>query len=657
MNKNLFSNKTNKLVRNFSLKEKFWGKSKIKNNADNIRIESLSFSQQQMWIIDQMRPENHAYNLPVAYRLKGELNIAILEKSFNEIIKRHETLRTAFGLIDNQPKQLIHAEYLIKIKTINLSDYSNQELESQLNNSIRAEVTRPFDLTKLPLIRAIVFKLSKDEYIFLLNIHHIITDGWSTTIILTELSELYNNYLKGIPPKLPDLPIQYSDYVNWQLQKSWDPSYDEQLKYWKEQLDGELPNLELLSHKQRPPVQSLNGSNEYFFLPKDLTQKIQSIGIKNGCSFFMTMLAMFQVFLNKYTGIDDIIIGTPISDRPRKIDQNLIGNFLNIVALRTNLSFNRDFTSLLQHCQKITLNALKNHDLPFEKIVEHLRIERDPSRNPVFQIMLQVFPKYSFGFSGLTISPFNFDLCYSQFDLSLHLYQVEDGYNCRFEYDTDLFDSEFIKRMTSNFKKLINEIISDPLKNLDEYSIISDDEIRLLNNWNETDTLFSEGKCFYQLFEEQVEKRNNCIAVKYSNDHLTYDELNSRANKLANYLIKRGTQKNSIVGIIIDRSINMLVGLLAVMKAGAAYIPLDPSFPKERLEYIVKDSGINILLTEKKNDTIISTFQMNSIYIDSEWEIINKEDEKNIKSCPNFFGPNVCYLYFRVHGESERSND
>ena len=230
MNKNLFSNK---LVQNFSLKEKILGKRKIKNNADNIRIEPLSFSQQQMWIIDQMRPENHAYNLPVAYRLKGDLNIAILEKSFNEIIKRHETLRTAFGLIDNQPKQLIHAEYLIKIKTINFSNYSNQELKTQLNNSIRAEVTRPFDLTKLPLIRAIVFKLSKDEYIFLLNIHHIITDGWSTTIIFTELSELYNNYLKGIPPKLPDLPIQYSDYVNWQLQKNWDPSYDEQSKYWK----------------------------------------------------------------------------------------------------------------------------------------------------------------------------------------------------------------------------------------------------------------------------------------------------------------------------------------------------------------------------------------------------------------------------------------
>ena len=540
MNKNHFSNIKNKFVQNFSLsklttkrKEKIWSKSRVNNIADNIRIEPLSFSQQQMWIIDQMRPGNHAYNLPVGFQLKGDLIIEILEKSLNEIIKRHETLRTTFGLIDNQPKQLIHPECLIKIKTIDLSGYFNQEIEIQLNNSIREEVTTPFDLTELPLIRAKIFKLSEDENIFLLNIHHIITDGWSTAIIFGELSKLYNNYLNGCTEKLPDLPIQYSDYVNWQLQKNWNPSYDEQLEYWKEQLDGELPNLELLSYKQRPPVQSLNGSNEYFFLSKDLTQKIQSIGVKKGCSFFMTMLAVFQVFLNRYTGINDIIIGTPVSNRPRKSDENLIGNFLNIVALRNNLSDCPDFTSLLKHSQKITLDALKNRDLPFEKIVEHLRIERDLSRNPVFQVMIQVLPKYSFELSNLTISSFNFDLCYSQFDLSLHLYQVEDGYNCRFEYDTDLFDSGFIRRMTSNFKKLSNEIISDPLKNLNEYSVISEDEFKLLKSWNETDTLFPEEKCFYQLFEEQAEKRYDYTAAKFSNDYLTYAELNSRANKLA----------------------------------------------------------------------------------------------------------------------------
>ena len=628
MNKILFSKKINKL-RNISLKEVL-SKSKIKNGTDNIIIAPLSFSQQQMWVIDQMQPGNHAYNLPVGFLLEGNLNVEILEKSFNEIIRRHDTLRTTFGLIDNQPKQIIHPECFIKIKTISLLSYSNEELEIRLNNSIREEVIQPFDLTKLPLIRVIIFKLSKDENIFLLNIHHIITDGWSTSILFRELSELYNNYLNGNAEKLPDLPIQYTDYVNWQLQKSWNPSYDAQLEYWKNQLSGDLPTLNL-SHKQRSPVQSLNGSNEYFFLPEDLIQKIQAIGIKKGCSFFMSMLAVFQVFLNKYTGIDDIIIGTPLSNRPRKIDESLIGNFLNIVALRNNLSNCPDYTSLLQRSQKITLEALKNHDLPFETVVEHLISERDLSRNPVFQVMLQVLPKYSFELPNLIISHFNFDLCYSQFDLSLHLYQVEGGYNCRFEYNTDLFDREFIKRMVSNFKKIISEIITDPLRNLKEYSIISEDEIRHLDSWNKTDTLFSEEKCFHQLFEEQAAKRYDQIAVKYSNDYLRYGELNSRANKLANYLIKKGVQKGSTVGIIIDRSINMLIGLLSVMKAGAAYIPLDPSFPKDRLKYIVEDSGINILLTEKKLKTLVSTFEISSIYIDSEWGIINKEEEKDIK--------------------------
>ena len=308
MNKNTFSNKTNKLIRNFSLKEKILSKSLIKNSAAKTRIESLSFSQQQMWVIDQMRPGNHAYNLPIGIRLKGALNTEIFEKSLNEIIKRHEILRTTFGLVHDQPKQLIHPVCEIKIKLIDLSEYTDQELEIQLNGSILKEVTKPFDLTKLPLIRAIIFKISNDENIFILNIHHIITDGWSTAVIFSELSEFYNNYLNAGNGKFPDLPIQYSDYLMCQLEESWNPSYNEQLDYWTKQLGGISPSPKLFSHKQRPPIQSLNGSNEYFFLPKDLTQNIQSIGIKNGCSFFMTMLAMFQVVLNKYTGIDDIII-------------------------------------------------------------------------------------------------------------------------------------------------------------------------------------------------------------------------------------------------------------------------------------------------------------------------------------------------------------
>ena len=630
MNKNTFSDKTNNFPGRFSLKDNIFGKSKTGSSAVNCRIEPLSNSQKQMWIIDQMRPGNHAYNLPIGIRLKGDLNIEIFEKSLNEIIKRHEILRTTFGLIDDQPKQLIHPECVIKIKIIDLSDYTGQELDIQLHNSVLKEVTKPFDLTKLPLIRAIVFKISDDENVFILNIHHIVTDGWSTTVIYRELSEFYNSYLKGDAGELPDLPIQYSDYAKWHLCENWNPAFEEQFDYWKEQLDGISPNPIPLSDKQRPTIQSLNGSNEYFFLPKDLTQKIQSIGIKQGCSFFMTMLAVFQLFLSKYTGLDDIIIATPVSNRPRKIDRDIIGNFLNSVALRNNLTDCPDFNSLLHHCQKITFNALRHRDLPFEKIVEHLRIERDLSSNPIFQVMLQVFPKYSIELTNLTISTFNFDLGYSQFDLSLHLYQVEDGYHGRFEFNTDLFDREFIKRMASNFTKLVNEIISDPLKKLDEYTIISDDEIKLLNSWNETDTPFPEEKCIHKLFEEEVIRRYDHIAVKYSNDYLTYGELNAKANKLANYLIKKGIQKDSVVGIIIDRSINMLVSLLAVMKAGAAYIPLDPSFPKERLQYIVKDSGIKILITEEKLKTFVSDFQTNSIYIDSEWELINKEDEKNI---------------------------
>lgn len=631
MSQNISSNKIYTPCQDVPLNQKDWDRIKINEIPDNIRIAPLSFSQQQIWIIEQMQPGNYAYNLPVCFLLKGKLNVEILENSFNEIINRHETLRTTFGLIKDQPKQLVHPEFFIKIKRINLENLSSEELENQLNKLIHEEVTRPFDLLTLPLIRVALIKLSDDENILVLNLHHIISDGWSMGLVFRELSELYNNYLNGTNIKLPELPVQYSDYAKWQLQKNWEPSYDEQLNFWAKQLDGELPILELPFNKPRPGIQALSGSNEFFFLSKDLTQKIQSIGIKKGCTFFMTMLASFQVFLSKYSGMTDIIIGTPISNRPRETDENLIGNFLNIIPLRNNLSDNPDFISLLQRTQKITLEALKNRDLPFEKTVEHLKVKRDLSRNPLFQVMLQVLPKYSFELLNLQIHPFNFDLGYSQFDLSLHLYQVEDGYSCRIEYDTDLFESITIKRMVSNFEKLINEIITDPLKNINDYSVVSENEIRLLNNWNETETLFSQDKCFSKLFEEQVERRSNEIAVIYSDEYITYAELNSRANKLANCLIKKGIKKGAVVGICTDRSINMLVGLIAILKIGAAYIPLDPSFPRERLNFIMKDSDIKVLLTENKLFELISSFQIDSIYIDSEWEIINQEEYKNLE--------------------------
>lgn len=617
--------------------DKLSHRNKINEINNKQRIEPLSFSQQQMWIIDQMQPGNHAYNLPVGFRLKGNLKVEILEKSFNEIIRRHETLRTTFSIIENQPRQLIHPECSIKIRRFNLDNLTSEELEKQLNKLIQEEVTQPFNLSSLPLIRVTVIKFADNENIFILNLHHIICDGWSLGIIFQELSEFYNSFYYGTTINLPELPIQYSEYVNWQLQKKWTPSYNEQLDFWTVQLDGVLPNLELPFDKRRPTVQSLNGSNEFFYLSKDLTQKIQSVGIKKGCTFFMTVLAAFQVFLSKYSGMDDIIIGTPVSNRPRKVDENIIGNFLNIVALRTDLSDNPDFASLLQRTQKIVLDALNNRDLPFENIVEYLKIKRDLSRNPVFQVMLQVLPKYSFELSNLQISNLNFDLGYSQFDLSLHLYQVEDGYNCRFEYNTDLFETSTIKRMESNFLFFLDELAGNPDRKISEISILNPEEIKLLHEWNNSEVIYEKDATIIELFEKQVDKDPSATAVKFGNDQITYRELNKRANQLANYLLKKGIKPGAVVGICIDRSISMVLGLLAIIKVGAAYLPLDPSFPKERLKYIVNDSQISVFLTEENLSELIYQFNVNPIYIDVEWETIcNESDTKpNIKLEPS----------------------
>jgi amino acid adenylation domain-containing protein len=602
-----------------------------KNLIDKLKIKvaPLSYSQLQMWIIDQMQPGNHAYNLPVAYRIKGNLNVEVLESSFNEIIKRHDSLRTTFALYKEQPVQLIHQEYSIRIETIDLGNIPVEECDNQISKLAYEEAIQPFDLSVLPLIRVVLLKIDEADNVLLLNLHHIISDGWSLGIIFRELSILYNNKLKEVIPDLPELADQYSDYVIWQLEKNWNPSYDDQLSFWKKQLEGVLPYTELPFDKQRPSVQSLNGSNEFFFLPNSLIQKVQSIGFKKGCTFYMTILAAFQAFLYKYSSGEDIIIGTPVSNRPRKVDQILIGNYVNILAIRANLEDNPDFPSLLQRTQKITIDALSNRDLPFEQIVEHLKIRRDPGRNPVFQVMLQVLPKSSFELSGLQITNVNFDLGYSQIDLSLHLYQQSDGYQCRIEYDTDLFESGTIKRMAANFQYFLNELVLNSDRKVSEIPLLDKEELsKLLLEWNNTlldttqDTLVS-------LFEKKVLEKKDYPAVQFGETTLSYNELNSRANLLADYLRKLKVSQETLIGVCIDRSVDMLVALLGILKAGAAYLPLDPSFPVERLSFITEDADISVMITQEHHDKIFPDFTGQIINIDKEWNDIKSGSDGN----------------------------
>ncbi len=594
---------------------------------DIVKTAPLSSSQKEMWIIDQMQPGNYAYNLSIAYRLTGDLNVKLLEHSFNNIIQRHEILRTTFSSANDHPLQYIHRNNVLKIKKMNCTNSGDGK--TGLNDLLRREVTRPFDISKLPLIRVTTIKLSSTENILLLSMHHIISDGFSLMILFEELSRLYNCSSNNPGNALPKLEYQYTDYVKLENEKNLSPPYDEQLNYWINQFNDQSGNLGLPLDKTRPSIQSPAGSNEFFVLPKTLIDKLNSIGISKGCTFYMTFLAAFQIFLSKYSDNDDIIVGSPLSNRP-DIAKNLIGNFLNVTALLNNISEYADFPSLLLNTRQVVLNTLKYRDLSFEKLVNALKIKRDLSRNPVFQVMLQILPKISFNLKDLEVTHLNFDLGYSQLDLSLHLYQTDDGYNCRLEYDTDLFDRNTIKRMIINFHYFLNELVKNPEIKLREISVINPKEkSRVINEWNNTQINYPQDITLTQLFEQQAAQTPDKFAIKFGDRKITYNELNRKANQLGKYLKSIGIGPGSIVGVCLDRSFEMVIGILGILKAGGAYLPVDPDQPAERIHYILEDACVKLILTLKKNDGIFNR-KNNLLLLDSDRDRISRFDSQNM---------------------------
>ena len=590
----------------------------------------LSFSQQQMWVIDQMSPGNPAYNLPVGYRIKSNLNIDALEKSFNEIIKRHETLRTTFTVEDDQPVQVVHSDLTIRINRIDISNLHDEERENRVSELASKEAVRSFDLSQLPLIRVSLFKLSEFEYILFINMHHTITDGWSVGVLLSELDQFYLHFTSGNSFQPSMLNVQYGDYSLWEGRNNSSDNYRNQLDFWINQLRGKLPTLELPCDKQRPSVQSFRGSNVFFNIPISLAEKLQALGSMEGCTFFMTMLAAFQVILYRYSGAEDFVIGTPVANRTMTELEPMIGNFLNMLPIRADLSENPTFIGLLKRVREVTLDAFSNKDLPFEKIVENLKFDRDPSSNPIFQVMLQVLNAAKLQLGDLEISNFHFDLNFAQFDLSLHLYEEEGGFIARFEYCSDLFNADTIERMSKHFMKLLEGIVAKPDQSISKIPILTEQERRqILIDWNRTEFNYPVEKCLHQLFEEVTVGHAHRIAVEFDGKTMTYGEVNYRANQLANYLVKFGVKPESIVGIFVERSLDLLIGLLGILKTGAAYVPMDPLFPPDRLEYMMENAGITILVAHEDLLELLPQSDRKTICVDTQWSEIEKEDGSN----------------------------
>jgi len=592
----------------------------------------LSFGQQGLWFIDQLEDESTAYNQLFAVRLSGSLNVAVLEQALTEIVRRHEILRTCFKSVDGQPVQVIAPHPDFSLSVVDLSDLREAEQLAEIQQLAISEIEHPFNLAELPLLRVTLLQLKEAEHVLLFAIHHILADGWSGGIIIRELGALYEAFSRGKPSPLPELSIQYADFACWQQQRLRGAVLEEQLTYWKQQLAGAPPVLQLPSDRPRPAIQTFRGATTTLKVEADVTERLRQLSQQEGATLFMTLVASFQVLLYRYTNQDDICVGTTIANRRSRDLESLIGFFVNTAVLRTDLSGNPSFQELLRRVRRIALEACDRPDLPFNLLVEKLQPERNLSHTPLFQVMfvLENAPIDTLELPGLTFSPLEIPIATAKFDLSLSMRETQQGLFGTFEYNTDLFDAVTITRMARHFQTLLSAIVANPQQCICKLPLLTETEqYQLLVEWNHTQAEYPQNTCIHELFEAQVERTPDAVAVVFEDEQLTYRELNQRANQLAHYLRGLGVKPEVLVGICIERSPQMVVALLGILKAGGAYVPLDPAYPKERIAFMVSDAQLPVLLTQEKLVENLPEHQARVICLDTGWEEISRESQTN----------------------------
>lgn len=619
-----------------------------------------SFAQQRLWFLDQLIPGNPFYNVATALRLTGSLNLTALEETFNEIVRRHEALRTTFVVVEGQPVQAIVSNLNIPLQILDLRQMLADEREVEARKLAASEAARPFNLSTAPLLRTTLLRLAETENILLINMHHIVSDDWSMGVFIRELGTIYTALLKNLPSPLPELPLQYADFAEWQRQWLEGEILETQLAYWRQQLSN-IKALKLPREGLKPSMQSYRGETQFIELPLHLSNGIKALSQREGVTFFMTLLAAFQTLLYRYAQQEEIAVGTPVANRNRSEIEGLIGFFVNTLVLRTNLSGNPTFLELLGRVREVTLGAYAHQDLPFEKLVEELHPERSLNRHPLFQVVfsLQNAPMEELELPGLKLSSINLEAKTTRFDLELHLWESSQGFRNTYGehwqysdslrgvvvYNTDLFDAATITRMLAHFKILLEGIIANPEQRIAHLPILSElERHQLLIKWNNTQTDYPKNKCIHQLFEEQVNQYPDAIALTFGKKSLTYKELNSRSNQLAHYLQKLGVASEFLVGVCIERSIEMIVGMLAILKAGGAYLPLDPTYPRDRLNLMLEDGQVTVLLTQEKWVANFGEFSQSVVCIDKDWEIIAKEREENPTSTTT--ADNLAYVIY-----------
>ncbi len=565
--------------------------------ADRQQPLALSFAQERQWFLWQLEPESAAYHIPSALRLRGRLDVDALQRSFDSLVARHETLRTRFRLEGGRSYQQVQPAVSVSIER-------EQFGEEGLIERIQAIVVQPFDLERGPLLRVNLLQLAEDDHVLVLVQHHIVSDGWSMQVMVEELVQLYAGYSQGLDVVLPALPIQYADYALWQ--RSWMEAGEKerQLAYWTGLLGGEQPVLELPFDRPRPARQSHRGAQLGFELPRELVEAVRALAQREGASSFMLLLASFQALLYRYSGQADIRVGVPIANRNRVETERLIGFFVNTQVLKADLDGRMGFDELLAQARQRALEAQAHQDLPFEQLVEALQPERNASHNPLFQVLFNhqseirsVTPEVQL--EDLRLEGLAWDGQTAQFDLTLDIQEDENGIWASFDYATDLFDASTVERLAGHWRNLLRGIVANPRQRLGELPLLDAPERRqTLSEWNPAQRECAVQGTLQQRFEEQVRQWPQAVALILDEQRLSYGELNARANRLAHCLIARGVGADVPVGLALERSLDMLVGLLAILKAGGAYLPLDPAAPEERLAHILDDSGVRLLLTQ-----------------------------------------------------------
>ncbi len=562
----------------------------------------LSFAQQRLWLLAQLQGSSATYNMPMALQLDGNLNIDALRSSLAYLLNRHASLRMCFPKVAGQPQVVIQNLDEIEVLTVldwqNLDEYPNSPTVQRL---IDAHAQEPFDLNTGPVFKAKLLQLQEQKYVLLINMHHIISDGWSMGVFVRELRQAYTAFAQGQNPNLAPLPIQYSDYANWQRNWLQGEVLENQINYWKHQLKDASPLLELPTDYPRPAQQSYRGKRYLYSLTPELSAAIKTFSLQLGASVFMTLLAALSLLLSRYSRQNDLCIGSPIANRTHSQTEGLIGFFVNTLVLLTRIKPEQSFIEFLQQTRSSCLDAYAHQDIPFELLVEKLQPERSMSHNPLFQVMFALENNESPDLSlpGVEVEWLDLTCPFAKFDLTLLVIESDNQLNCSWDYATDLFDSSTIQRMAEHFKVLLQGIVDNPNQPISTLPLMTAAELLQLQCWNQTQVAYPQDKTLVDLFEAQVEKNPHHQALVFESQSLTYQQLNQLANQLAHYLIQNyQIQPNTLISICVDRSIEMIVGVLGILKAGGAYVPIDPNYPPERIRFMLQDSGTSVLLTQ-----------------------------------------------------------